>query len=549
MATEDAPKILIVDDRKENLLSMEMHFEKMPLNIIKATSGNEALVKILEHDFAAVLMDVQMPGMDGFEAAALIRSNKKTAHIPIIFVTAISKEEKHVFKGYQAGAVDYIFKPLDPEILKAKVKIFLDLYNQKKQIEKTNAQLLLTNIELEKANHKIIEQQEKVVEEERLKVLLNMAGATAHELNQPLMLLLGNIELIDLCKEEPDKIFKLLDKIKDAGQRISEVVKKIQTIRHYEIQSHDQKTNMINLDQNVNILCIEDSYEDFLQIKKSLKIHKNICLSHAGSLEESWTMINKDSRIDLIFLDLLLQDGDGFDFLTKLAKIKLHIPVVVITGQGDDAIAAKTIQAGALDYLPKPKISEKALSRIINNALEKAKLQEDIHRMQKKLVQTSTKDALTNLYNRRYLLESLECEIQRAKRYEEELCFLMIDIDHFKKVNDTYGHQAGDMVLASIAKILQNSIRQSDIAGRFGGEEFGIILTHTNLEKGIIAAQKIRKAVKQAQLIYKQSEIKITISIGLAISSTHGKAHDLIKYADKALYMAKTGGRDLVLHA
>jgi len=549
MATEDAPKILIVDDRKENLLSMEMHFEKMPLNIIKATSGNEALVKILEHDFAAVLMDVQMPGMDGFEAAALIRSNKKTAHIPIIFVTAISKEEKHVFKGYQAGAVDYIFKPLDPEILKAKVKIFLDLYNQKKQIEKTNAQLLLTNIELEKANHKIIEQQEKVVEEERLKVLLNMAGATAHELNQPLMLLLGNIELIDLCKEEPDKIFKLLDKIKDAGQRISEVVKKIQTIRHYEIQSHDQKTNMINLDQNVNILCIEDSYEDFLQIKKSLKIHKNICLSHAGSLEESWTMINKDSRIDLIFLDFLLQDGNGFDFLTKLAKIKLHIPVVVITGQGDDAIAAKTIQAGALDYLPKPKISEKALSRIINNALEKAKLQEDIHRMQKKLVQTSTKDALTNLYNRRYLLESLECEIQRAKRYEEELCFLMIDIDHFKKVNDTYGHQAGDMVLASIAKILQNSIRQSDIAGRFGGEEFGIILTHTNLEKGIIAAQKIRKAVKQAQLIYKQSEIKITISIGLAISSTHGKAHDLIKYADKALYMAKTGGRDLVLHA
>jgi len=490
-----------------------------------------------------------MPGMDGFEAAALIRSNKKTAHIPIIFVTAISKEEKHVFKGYQAGAVDYIFKPLDPEILKAKVKIFLDLYNQKKQIEKTNAQLLLTNIELEKANHKIIEQQEKVVEEERLKVLLNMAGATAHELNQPLMLLLGNIELIDLCKEEPDKIFKLLDKIKDAGQRISEVVKKIQTIRHYEIQSHDQKTNMINLDQNVNILCIEDSYEDFLQIKKSLKIHKNICLSHAGSLEESWTMINKDSRIDLIFLDFLLQDGNGFDFLTKLAKIKLHIPVVVITGQGDDAIAAKTIQAGALDYLPKPKISEKALSRIINNALEKAKLQEDIHRMQKKLVQTSTKDALTNLYNRRYLLESLECEIQRAKRYEEELCFLMIDIDHFKKVNDTYGHQAGDMVLASIAKILQNSIRQSDIAGRFGGEEFGIILTHTNLEKGIIAAQKIRKAVKQAQLIYKQSEIKITISIGLAISSTHGKAHDLIKYADKALYMAKTGGRDLVLHA
>jgi len=220
--------------------------------------------------------------------------------------------------------------------------------------------------------------------------------------------------------------------------------------------------------------------------------------------------------------------------------------VVAITGQGDDAVSAKLIQAGALDYLPKSKISEQALSRIITNAVENTKLKNDLIRMQEKLVQTSTKDALTGLFNRRYLLESLESEIERAKRYKEDLSFLMIDIDHFKKVNDTYGHTAGDTVLADVAKILTNSIRQSDLAGRLGGDEFAIILPHTDIKDGLVAAQKIRKAVEQAQFTDKEDVIKVTISIGVAICSDTDTTLDIIKHADKALYMAKENGRNQV---
>jgi len=133
------PKILIVDDRPENLLAMEMIFENEPCDIIKASSGNEALAHMMAHDFAVVLLDVQMPGMDGFETAELMRGNRKTGHVPIIFVTAISKERQHVFKGYETGAVDYIFKPIEPEILKSKVGVFLRLYNQQKTLEESEA--------------------------------------------------------------------------------------------------------------------------------------------------------------------------------------------------------------------------------------------------------------------------------------------------------------------------------------------------------------------------------------------------------------------------
>ena len=133
--------ILLVDDRPENLVALEGILESPDLNIVKASSGNEALGLVLDHDFALVLLDVQMPDMDGFEAAEVMRSREKTRHIPIIFVTAISKDQKHIFKGYETGAVDYLFKPLDPFILKSKVNVFLELNKQKESLEKTSREL------------------------------------------------------------------------------------------------------------------------------------------------------------------------------------------------------------------------------------------------------------------------------------------------------------------------------------------------------------------------------------------------------------------------
>jgi len=132
----DTVAILLVDDRPENLFALEGLLESPGLNIVKASSGNEALGLMLEHDFALVLLDVQMPGMDGFETAELMRGTEKTRQVPIIFVTAISTEQQHVFKGYEAGAVDYLFKPIVPEFLRTKVGVFCELFQQKNIIRK-----------------------------------------------------------------------------------------------------------------------------------------------------------------------------------------------------------------------------------------------------------------------------------------------------------------------------------------------------------------------------------------------------------------------------
>nr|MBF0220984.1 response regulator [Desulfobulbaceae bacterium] len=128
-------KILAVDDKPANLFALESSLDFPGVEVVKASSGNEALSLVLENDFALVLLDVQMPDMDGFEAAELMRSNPATQHIPIIFVTAISVEQKHVFRGYEAGAVDYLFKPIDPEVLASKVAIFCELFRVKRKAE------------------------------------------------------------------------------------------------------------------------------------------------------------------------------------------------------------------------------------------------------------------------------------------------------------------------------------------------------------------------------------------------------------------------------
>src|SRR6266498_621685 len=133
--------ILLVDDRQENLLALQGILEPLDENLIFARSGEEALRQLLQHDVAAILLDVQMPGLDGFETAALIKQRERTKAIPIIFLTAISKEEQHVFRGYSAGAVDYLFKPFNPEVLRSKVAVFIELHRKTEQLREQTERL------------------------------------------------------------------------------------------------------------------------------------------------------------------------------------------------------------------------------------------------------------------------------------------------------------------------------------------------------------------------------------------------------------------------
>jgi len=157
-----AISILIVDDRPENLLALEQVLESPELIIVRANSGQEALEKTLDHEFALILLDVQMPIMDGYETAALLRGNKRTKNIPIIFVTAATKERSQVFRGYGSGAVDYLFKPLEIGVLKSKVKIFLELYHQRRLLEEKTRELDAKVLELETLQSKLEESNEKL---------------------------------------------------------------------------------------------------------------------------------------------------------------------------------------------------------------------------------------------------------------------------------------------------------------------------------------------------------------------------------------------------
>jgi len=153
--------ILAVDDRPENLLTIETILDNSEINLVKANSGNEALGLMFDYDFALVLMDVQMPGMDGFETAELMRGSEKTRHIPIIFVTAINKEKKHIFRGYDTGAVDYLFKPIEPEIFQSKINVFIDLYKQRNALEELTLKLENTISQLISSREKLRQSEEK----------------------------------------------------------------------------------------------------------------------------------------------------------------------------------------------------------------------------------------------------------------------------------------------------------------------------------------------------------------------------------------------------
>ena len=529
--------ILIVDDKPANLLALRKLLGRPGLNIVEATGGNDALSLILEYDFALILLDVQMPDMDGFETAELIRGNEETKHIPIIFVTAISKEQKYIFKGYDKGAVDYLFKPLDPDILLSKVNIFLELYKQKEDLKKANT-------ELYKANERILEQQEGLIEEERLKVLLQMLGANAQKLNQPLAFLLDNVELLEKHSDNREKSVECISRIKESGRKISDIANKIRTINYSEpIPSYDGSSSVVNFNREINILVVDDSGDVFEGIKAFLGDQDLVNMSRAANMKEALTMLGQ-GQFDMIFLDHLLNDGTSIDFLREAEKEGIETPVIVISGQGDEMLVSQVIQLGAYEYLPKNRINLESVSRVINNTLERARLRNDVKKAQAKMAEMSTVDELTKLHNRRYFIEALEGEFERASRYEIEMALIMVDLDHFKKINDTYGHPSGDMVLSETGGILKKHVRRNDIACRYGGEEFAVILSNVSRENIYAAYDRFREMVSEHLFEYESNQFHITVSIGIAFSNNAESANDLLSQADQALYQAKDTGRN-----
>lgn len=250
-----------------------------------------------------------------------------------------------------------------------------------------------------------------------------------------------------------------------------------------------------------------------------------------------------EEEIDLILLDIMMPDLDGFEVcqILKENPDTKDIPIIFITAKIDEDSIEKAYVIGGSDYLTKPFKPKELLAKV--------KMQLQLQDLQNELKLLASTDPMTNLYNRRYFSKISEQNLDLAKRDKKDISIIMIDIDKFKNVNDTYGHQIGDDVIIQLADILKFYQRKSDIVCRYGGEEFVILLPNTSADGALIVAQKIRKSVEDTTIkIDNNEDFKFTISLGVSQIDISNELNieKGLKRADEALYEAKETGRNKV---
>lgn len=450
--------ILLVDDDLVSLTVLEKMLERDDLNVIKTTSGKEALKLAKNTDLALALIDVQMPEMNGFETAEKIRKTKINKALPVIFISAVSKEKQFVLQGYESGAVDYLIKPFDQFLLISKVNVFCELYKQKKLLENKNEELAKVNQRLQK------EISERKTISKRL-------------------------------KESETKYRRLFEKTNDA-------------------------------------LLITD--EDKL-------------LDCNAAMVELFGYKNKHSFLGISFFRLfpdLQPEGekstDKIKGMMKTAYIEGSHKYECLSMRADESVFSTEILMTAI-----PMGKKSVLHTVIRDITQRKASEQE-------LISQAIRDPLTGLFNRRYLEESMERELAKSSRHGIPLSVIMLDADHFKNFNDTYGHVAGDMVLRNLGELLVKYSRKEDIACRFGGEEFVLVLPGTSIDVAQQRAEDMRIMIeKQDHLKFKQQKLPVvTISLGVAAFPGHGrKTVELINAADRALYQAKEQGRNRVVLA
>lgn len=262
--------------------------------------------------------------------------------------------------------------------------------------------------------------------------------------------------------------------------------------------------------------------------------------SVCSSGEEAFEFLGKNTP-DLILLDIVMPGIDGFEFCEQLKRTPRlkDTPVIFLSAMNDETTVINGFKCGGVDFITRPFRSQELIARTRTHIeLKKAK---------EKLLKMAVTDELTTLFNRRYFMSRLNQEFERVKRYESIFTFIMIDIDYFKKVNDTHGHLAGDCVLRNCAEIMKKSLRISDTVGRIGGEEFAILLPETEIEYGVEIAERLRKKIDESDLEFEGKNLKVTISAGISDSDSNDLTVDaVLNRSDIALYEAKEAGRNSV---
>ena len=449
MSVNENVNILLVDDRPENLLALEAIVDQDGLNIVKASSGEEALRFLLRDEFAVILLDVQMPGIDGFETAKIIKAREKTKNVPILFITANNMESEHIFTGYSMGAVDYILKPFDPIILKAKVDAFVEIYKVNQILKKQTAILAKKTEELEKSYLSLSETTAELrISETMANVISETSIDSMIVMNEEGIILKANPAVARMFQYEEDELL---------GQAVFPLFsKESANYLHYMVETIDP-------DQDI------EKQEHLKEIKAVRK------------------------------------DGSSFSAEIQVGKRFVQ----------NQCIVACTI-------------------RDITN---KKQFEEVITHM-------AYHDWLTNLPNRRHYNDEMIKMIANAKKWNQPLALLYVDMDQFKYINDSLGHQVGDSVLKKMAERLKGCLRDGDFIARVGGDEFNILLPNSPREVALEIAESLLVAFKQPFLIANY-ELFITACIGISVFPYDGEDPTvLVNNADAALYRAKELGKN-----
>ncbi len=448
-------RVLVVDDLPANVKLLEARLNAEYFDVLTANNGPDA-ISICEQGLCdIVLLDVMMPGMDGFEVCRILKGQFATAHLPVVLATALDEQSDRV-RGLEAGADDFLTKPIDEVSLIARVRSLTRL---------------------------------KVVIDE----LRNRANTTVA---------LG-------------------------------------MIAPYATPSADDG-------RRGRILIVDDRASSAERIAQVLAPHHNVYVepdAHEALFKAA------EDNIDLVAVSLGLTSYDGLRLCSQIRSLERtrNLPILVIADIEDRQRVLRGLDLGVNDCLTRPIDRNELLARV-RTQLRQKRYADSLREKVQQSIELALFDPLTGLNNRRFMENHLATMIDNARVRRAPLTLMILDIDHFKQVNDTYGHDCGDEVLKGFADRLRGIIRGGDLLCRLGGEEFVIVMPGVNVQAATRIAERARLAIQEEQFVIDATgrTIPVTVSIGLAERGADSDAGSLYRRADQALYRAKAEGRNRV---
>ncbi len=563
-------RVLVVDDNQTNQQVAQGMLEKLGCLPTAAYSGEEALSVVFRDPFDLVLMDVQMPGMDGYEVTDQIRQLEKESgnRIPIIAMTANNQSEdiKHCLS---VGMDDYLPKPFSLDILRNKVSRWIkkplseqpaamptdpprnlstaatgnvtDLMNIEQVLDKQ----ALVNLQ-ENAGSAYMEMIEVYLEDQVLyldaidkgvrekdRALLKRSAHTLKSSSRHF----GAFKLSELCEKiEQVSEQESLDVISGYLQSLKSISTSVRKALAYELNrlKDEQEASGDSLEDQfvARLLVVDDDRSMRVTMRAVLERDGYIideCANGAQALRKF-----EEAPPDLVLMDAMMPGMDGFSACRELRKQTngKHTPILVVTALDDESSIDRAFASGANDFIPKP-VNFAVLRQRITRLLDASQAEKHVRHL-------AYHDTLTGLPNRRTFMERLQQMVQEPRLEGSMVAVMFLDLDRFKLVNDTMGHDFGDTLLREVTARIQETLRSSDLVSRLGGDEFTVILN--NMKSPEVVARIAKKICEQLSKPFQlgKQQVYVTTSIGIALYPNDSKdVNTLVKYADTAMFQAK----------